>query len=359
MSRIETQGVMLSVTDLPQRMGRRFRSPGIPIVMIHGLAASSAFWYVAGAPMLSALGRTVLYDLRGHGKSEIPSSGYGVANMAGDLEALIEKLGLTRYHLVAHSFGGMIALTQTLKHPDQVASLTLADVRVRPIQKKISIPVAKVSPALERKLADLGIDLGKLSQAGDGVEYLRTVARIEVAAGDEVTALLAALYRHPQLFRNRRAAERWIELCERVSLIADLAEEPGFTVTDLARLGVPMLILVGGQSNTLPSAKELARLCPHAVFREIPGVGHFFPMSQPRLFLQPTMRFLAAANLRERRKTVDAAAQVVVPQMVVPPLALPTGSVSPLEFPRTAMEKEQVAAELAYLKAWRRASGAS
>lgn len=57
-----------------------------------------------------------------------------------------------------------------------------------------------------------------------------------------------------------------------------------------------MLIMVGGQSNTLPSAREMARLCPHALFHEVPDVGHFFPMSQPRLFLRPALRFLNAVN---------------------------------------------------------------
>ena len=54
------------------------------------LAASSAFWYAAGAPILSMMGRVVLYDLRGHGKSQVADSGYGVSSMANDLESLIE-----------------------------------------------------------------------------------------------------------------------------------------------------------------------------------------------------------------------------------------------------------------------------
>lgn len=321
MSRVEANSAVLNVTDLPQRVGRRSHTPGTPIVMVHGLAASSAFWYAAGAPILSILSRTVLYDLRGHGKSDITVSGYGVTNMAHDLDSLVDHLGIPRYHLVAHSFGGMIALAQALRHPEQVASLTLVDVRVRPIQKKISVPVARIPPALERQLAAIGIDLDKVIQSDDGVDYLRTVAQIEVKAGDEAAGLLSALYRHPKLFRNRRNAERWIGLCERVSLIADLAEEPGFTVDDLKTLEVPMLILAGGQSNTLPSARELARICPHAIFHEVPAVGHFFPMSQPRLFLRPTMRFLHAANQRERRRTVNGTfSQVAVATTLLEPV---------------------------------------
>jgi hypothetical protein len=303
MSRIEANGVTLNVTELPQRVIRGHRAAlkaavsATPIVMIHGLAASQAFWYAAGAPALTILGPCLMYDLRGHGKSVAPATGYGVGSMADDLAALLADRGMDRVHLIAHSFGGMIALAHALRHPDSVASLTLVDVRVRAIQQKISIPIRQIPPAVERQLAELGLDLRGLPSHDDGVGYLRTVARIEVEAGDMAADLLTQLYRHPRLFRSRKNAERWIDLTERVSLIADMYRDEDFGAADLRQLKMPMLILVGGLSTTLPSAHELARLCPHAILKEVPDVGHFFPMSQPRLFLRPTLRFVRAVNL--------------------------------------------------------------
>jgi pimeloyl-ACP methyl ester carboxylesterase len=308
MSRIEANGVVFNVTELPQRVALRRRNrmadtPGdtdadddTPIVLIHGLAASQAFWFAAGAPVLNVLGPCLMYDLRGHGKTATPETGYGVGSMADDLAAILAARGMGRVHLVAHSFGGMIALAHALRHPDSVASLTLVDVRVRPIQKKISIPVHQIPPMVERQLAEMGVDLGAIPDHDDGVGYLRTVARIEVVAGDMASELLSHIYRHPRLFRSRKNAERWIDLTERVSLIADLDREEIFTAADLGRLQMPMLVLVGGLSTTLPSARELARLCPHAIIREVPDVGHFFPMAHPRLFLRPTLRFLRSVN---------------------------------------------------------------
>lgn len=314
MSRIEANGLLFNVTELPQRMAMRQRmreSAGMvmpptrsdtPIVLIHGLAASQAFWFAAGAPVLSVLGPCLMYDLRGHGKSGTSETGYGVGSMADDLAAILDARGLDRVHLVAHSFGGMIALAFALRSPERVASLTLVDVRVRPIQTKITIPVQQIPPMVERRLAELGIDLGSVSSHDDGVGYLRTVARIEIEAGDMASELLSHIYRHPRLFRSRKTAERWINLTERVSLIADLEGEEAFTAQDLGRLKMPMLVLVGGKSTTLPSARELARLCPHAVLREVPEVGHFFPMSHPQAFLRPTLRFLRLVNQSERSR---------------------------------------------------------
>jgi pimeloyl-ACP methyl ester carboxylesterase len=303
MSRIEANGVSLNVTELPRRIGPGGRAAlptdGTPVVMIHGLAASQAFWYAAGAPFLTLIGPCLMYDLRGHGKSGTPETGYGVGSMADDLAALLAARGWDRVHLIAHSFGGMIALAHALRAPESVASLTLVDVRVRPIQKKISIPIRQLPPVVERQLAEMGVDLGAIPDHDDGVGYLRTVARIEVEAGDMAADLLAQIYRHPRLFRSRKNAERWIDLTERVSLIADLDQET-FTAADLRRLAMPMLILVGGLSSTLPSAREMARICPHALLKEVPEVGHFFPMSQPRLFLRPTLRFLRAVEMGRR-----------------------------------------------------------
>ncbi len=315
MSRIEVNGVRFNVMELPQRVRRRDRDRSLsgapdphggdtPIVLIHGLAASQAFWFAAGAPVLNALGPCLMYDLRGHGKTTTPESGYGVGSMADDLAAILAARGFDRVHLVAHSFGGMIALAHALRHPDRVASLTLVDVRVRPIQKKISIPVRQIPPMVERQLAELGVDLHGIPDHDDGIGYLRTVARIEVEAGDMASELLSQIYRHPRLFRSRKNAERWIDLTERVSLIADLEREDTFSAADLRRLTMPMLVLVGGLSTTLPSARELARLCPHAIVKEVPNVGHFFPMAHPRLFLRPTLRFLWSVK-RGKSRFVD------------------------------------------------------
>lgn len=312
MSRVVVNGVGLNVTELsarsdPEAGGRRqmlaerIGAGTTPIVMIHGLAASQAFWYAAGAPFLTVLGPCLLYDLRGHGKSDTPPSGYGVNMMAADLAGIMAARGIARAHLVAHSFGGMIAIAHALARPETVESLTLVDVRVRPLQTKITIPVQKLPPVVERRLAALGLDLTEVTRQDDGIGYLRTVARIEVEAGEEAAELLSALYRHPKLFRSRRNAERWIALTAKVSLIADLDQETIFDAGDLPRLTMPMLVMAGGKSNTLPSAREMARLCPQAIFREVPDVGHFFPMSQPRLFLRPAMRFLRAVNQGDPR----------------------------------------------------------
>src|SRR5215470_3923803 len=88
-----------------QRVGK-----GPDVVMIHGLAANLAFWYFRIIPFLMIDFCITAYDLRGHGKSEMSDSGYTSADMAADLDALLDHLGVEKAHLVGHSFGGQVAL---------------------------------------------------------------------------------------------------------------------------------------------------------------------------------------------------------------------------------------------------------
>lgn len=98
--------------------------------MIHGLAANLGFWYAAATQGFTRFGRVTMYDMLGHGHSQMAASGYSPGQLADHLGELLDCLQLDRVHLVAHSFGGMVALAFALRQPERVKSLILADVRV-------------------------------------------------------------------------------------------------------------------------------------------------------------------------------------------------------------------------------------
>src|SRR5204862_171211 len=69
---------------------------------------------------------TFLYDLRGHGRTDVPETGYTVADHVDDLAALLDTWGIDEpVHLVGTSFGGVVALAFTHRFPERVASLVL------------------------------------------------------------------------------------------------------------------------------------------------------------------------------------------------------------------------------------------
>jgi pimeloyl-ACP methyl ester carboxylesterase len=97
------------------------------LVMVHGLATNMAFWYFKYGVALTNRFRVTLYDLRGHGRSDMPQSGYTPEVLARDLVALLDHLGIDAAHFMAHSFGGVVALNFACERPHRVRSLVLAD----------------------------------------------------------------------------------------------------------------------------------------------------------------------------------------------------------------------------------------
>lgn len=93
---------------------------GPDMVMIHGLTGNLAVWHLKIAPMLWDHFRITTYDLRGHGYSDAPPSGYSADDMATDLGDLMDALEIERSYLVGHSFGADVALYFALRHPERV-----------------------------------------------------------------------------------------------------------------------------------------------------------------------------------------------------------------------------------------------
>lgn len=97
---------------------------GEPLVLVHGIGASHAAWSGVVENLKSDF-HCISYDLRGHGEAPLPAQSFGLDELVEDLEALRNKLGLTRMHIAGHSLGGMIGPAYARKYPDHVATLSL------------------------------------------------------------------------------------------------------------------------------------------------------------------------------------------------------------------------------------------
>ncbi|GAA4403618.1 bifunctional 3-oxoadipate enol-lactonase/4-carboxymuconolactone decarboxylase PcaDC [Tsukamurella soli] len=103
---------------------RRGPAGATPIVFLGSLGSDRAMWLpqVSG---LSADHDTVAVDLRGHGESPVPTGPYTVSQLAGDVAALLGRLGIESAHVVGLSLGGAVAQQLAIDHPGPVRSLTL------------------------------------------------------------------------------------------------------------------------------------------------------------------------------------------------------------------------------------------
>lgn len=89
---------------------------GEPVVFAHSWGLNSDMWNYQVPDLVDAGCRCVVYDRRGHGRSDRPGHGYDCDTLADDLAALIEQLDLRDVTLVAHSFGSKEAVRYLSRH---------------------------------------------------------------------------------------------------------------------------------------------------------------------------------------------------------------------------------------------------
>jgi pimeloyl-ACP methyl ester carboxylesterase len=103
-------------------------SGGIPVVFVHGNGGNRTQW-AAQLHHFRAGRRAVAFDLRGMGESETARNGdYSVEGFAEDVAAVADALGLGRFVLVGHSYGGAVVAAYAGRHPDRLTGLVFADV---------------------------------------------------------------------------------------------------------------------------------------------------------------------------------------------------------------------------------------
>ncbi len=97
---------------------------GEPVLLIMGLGYPSALWHRT-RPVLAQHFRTVVFDNRGVGLSDVLPGPYSIATMASDAAAVLDAAGVSRAHVFGVSMGGMIAQEFALQYPARTRSLIL------------------------------------------------------------------------------------------------------------------------------------------------------------------------------------------------------------------------------------------
>jgi pimeloyl-ACP methyl ester carboxylesterase len=115
MSFVENQGAKIHWDEQGQ---------GAPVLLIMGLGYTSAMWHRT-RPALSQHFRTIAFDNRGVGLSDVPPGPYSIATMASDAAAVLDAAGVARAHVFGVSMGGMIAQEFALQYPARMRSLIL------------------------------------------------------------------------------------------------------------------------------------------------------------------------------------------------------------------------------------------
>ncbi|MDD5569376.1 MAG: alpha/beta hydrolase, partial [Candidatus Pacebacteria bacterium] len=100
---------------------------GEAVLIMHGWAASSAYWKDISIMLAEKGFRAVALDLPGFGGTSAPNSVWSLNDYADFVDSFTGEIGLNRFHLLGHSFGGALAMKMSVREPGKISKLILCD----------------------------------------------------------------------------------------------------------------------------------------------------------------------------------------------------------------------------------------
>ena len=265
------------------------------LVMIHGLSTNMAFWYLPHASQFSKQFRVTLYDLRGHGRSGVSDCGYTPGNMGRDLRALLDSLEIERAHFIAHSFGGVVALSLACLDPSRIASLVLVDTHISAVRRLPKTKEWSFGQKIQPILNQYGLDVD-VAEPYFGYMLLGALARLQSRNGEIFQELKNVV--SPLIGKfSKRTAMQWLNLLDKTRAAQELMGDDGLSLDRLRKLEFPILAIYGEHSQTMSTGEKLLEVWPHADFRRMRDAGHFFPLTRPTEFREICRQYWNAAPI--------------------------------------------------------------
>lgn len=260
---------------------------GPDLFLVHGLAADLSFWYLRVVPRLTDRWRVTVYDMRGHGLSGMPASGYTPADLAGELRALMDHLEIGAAHVGGHSFGGAVALQLALGDPERVASLSLFDVRLPQLQP---LPPTTESDFWRERREVLRAKGVEVSEDTPKILYslLEEIAGQRANGGGRKDGAPGFGSWKP----GSRMARRWEKLREETRMPDEVGRCETLNAAALTAVRQPVLLSFGERSRSLDTCKALEKCLPNHRTIIHPDVGHFFPAVRPDYVIEDLRPFL-------------------------------------------------------------------
>jgi pimeloyl-ACP methyl ester carboxylesterase len=289
---------------------------GTPLILIHGLATNRAFWYAPIAMRLAHRFQVIMYDLRGHGFSDMSASGYRPLDMIADLKALMDNLDVDRAHIVGHSFGGAIALSFAAAHPQRTLTVCVADARINTLQPvQNASPVIDVSPVENAIMKRAQIDPDKEKHLGLRLlEEFDEIDLAELPKHSDPATDIQNYVPFTGLGSGQRVLQRWKKLLATTTASTDFRADFHLSAANISKMQRPALLSYGDTSRCLSSGERLQELLPSSRLVVVRDVGHFHPVLRPRVFMTSLLQFFRAqrrshfvqsARARRASRTVE------------------------------------------------------
>jgi len=253
---------------------------GRPLLLLHGFTGAKEDFTEWLEPLAGCGWHVVAPDLRGHGESSKPASedAYSLAIMAGDAFALADALSWSRFVLLGHSMGGMVAQVMALSSPERLDGLVLMDTAPGPLEGvDTSEAEAVIAIARERGIDALADILAKRDSPLDSEAHKRLLAqRPGYAEFGE---------------RKLRASSPYLY----ASMVPQMVRHQTNRLAALATLdaSLPVLVIVGEQDTPFQAPSErMARAIPGARLSVIGDAGHSPQFENPEGWWDALSKFL-------------------------------------------------------------------
>ena len=243
------------------------------LVLINGLADDLESWGFQVPDLLEAGLRVLRFDNRGIGKSDSPDGPYTSRLLADDAKALVDHLGLSDFHLMGVSMGGMISQEYALAYGSDLRSLTLACTYAAP------------GPFCSRMFAmwaDMARELGVPFVMRDVALWAFTVPFFSERPDDaaEFEEAMAGLVMSVEAYLSQLHVIQTHDTTDR-----------------LAAISVPTLVLAGEEDILIPVSlsQSLHHLVPGSSWATVPG-GHASLWEHPTPFNTTLLDFIRSQS---------------------------------------------------------------
>lgn len=214
-------------------------SGGVPIVLIHGSTIDSHTDWDSVIPALAREYKVFAPDCRGHGRSNNPRMSYSFKELADDAAAFVRAMGYEKAHIIGHSNGGNVALVTAMEHPEVTQTCIPQAANAYVTRYLVEREPRVFDPdRVEREAPEWRGEMIVLHEAVNGAGYWRDL-----------------------LFLT----------------LKELISEPNYSPADLARVNVPMLVIMGAEDAVnAPDehAQYIAKNVPNAELWIPEKTGH-------------------------------------------------------------------------------------
>jgi 3-oxoadipate enol-lactonase len=245
------------------------------LVLIQGMGFDRSGWEPVTRKLKRHF-RLVLVDNRGSGRSDLPAGPFDVADMAGDVLAVLDRAGIRTAHVMGVSLGGMVAQELAVDHPQRVDGLVLVSTTPGwPFSYPMPAPTVRLIAATGsmprevalRRHAENALSASTIQLRPEIVDRLVDLQRSRQPDPRAWSAQAAAGARYAGRLRQARISARTLVL----QGAADTVVDPG-------------------------NARLLANRIPDAQLMIFPKLGHLLCWQDPSGFAAAVISFLLATG---------------------------------------------------------------